>query len=332
MPTNITTRRACMVAAAAAAMAMSMALPMQAGAQAAYPSKPIKIVVPYSPGTGADLIARLVSNDLASALGQPVIVENRVGAASAIGTAAVAKSAPDGHTLLMALNTHVITPASRKTPYHPLNDFAPIGQIANGQMLVLVNPSVPATTFPQFVDYLHKRRDEATYSSPGMGSTGHLYTLVLQDAIGSSMRHIPANGMTVALMDVMQNQSTMVIGAAESARANIASGKLKALAQMGKNPSPMFPDVPTLAQLGYPNIDLSIWIGLYAPAGTPRPIIDKLNKVMRSVVDTPAIRTTLADRGFEVALGSPEEFTAVNQREFALWTQVVQKHNVRAAD
>ncbi len=331
MPHTSSTRRAWIATAAAVATAVA-ALPMQADAQAPYPSRPIKIVVPYTPGSGADTIARLLSNDLATALGQPVIVENKVGAASAIGTAAVAKAAPDGLTLLMALNTHVITPASRKTPYHPLNDFAPIGRIATGQMVVMVHPSIPANTFGQFVEYLHKRGDEASYSSPGMGSTTHLYTLVVQDAIGSSMRHIPANGMTVALMDVMQNQSTMVIGAVENARINIAAGKLKALAQTGKIPSPTFPNVPTLAQLGYPNIDLSIWIGLYAPAGTPRPIIDKLNKVMRSVAETPAIRATLTERGYDLALSSPEEFAAVNQREFALWTQVVQKHGVRAAD
>jgi tripartite-type tricarboxylate transporter receptor subunit TctC len=313
---------------AGAALAAGIALP--AAAQAAFPNKPVKIIVPYTPGTSADMIARLISNDLGNELGQAIVVENKAGAASIIGTAFVAKAPADGYTVMMALNTHVITPASRKTPYDPIADFATIGQIATGQMMVLVNPSVPATTFSQLVDYLRKQGDAATYSTPGVGSTTHLYSLVLQDAMGTRMRHIPANGMNVAAMDVMQNQSTLLIGSLEATRPHVASGKLKALAQTGKVASPLFANVPTVAQSGHPEIDLSIWVGMYAPAGTPRPIVERLNTALRKVAGSAAIRDNLAEKGYHVMLTSPEDFAALNKREFALWSQVIQKHNLRS--
>jgi tripartite-type tricarboxylate transporter receptor subunit TctC len=303
-----------------------------AHAQAPFPARPVKIIVPYTPGASADMIARLISNELATDLGQPIVVENKAGAASIIGTSFVAKAPADGYTVMMALNTHVITPASRKAPYDPITDFAPIGQIATGQMMVLVNPSVPATTFPQLVDYLRKRGDGATYSTPGVGSTTHLYTLALQEAIGTNMRHIPANGMNVAVMDVMQNSSTLLIGPVESARTHIASGRLRALAQTGKQPSPLFPNVPTVERSGYPDVNLSIWVGMYAPAGTPRPIIDRLNRALRTVVGNAAIRESLSEKGYDPALSSPDEFAALNRREFALWSQLIQKNGLRTND
>lgn len=303
--------------------------PQLAAAQTPYPNRPIKIVVPYSPGTAVDTLVRVISNDLGKELGQAIVVENRVGAAGAIGTAYAAKAAPDGYTLLMAQNTHVITSASRKTPYHPIDDFAPIGGMATGQMVVLVNSTVPASTFPQLVEYLRKRRDEATYSSPGVGSTGHLFSLVLQDTIGSTMRHVPANGMTVAVMDVMQNNTTMVLSGVESTLPGTASGRLKAIALTGKSPSRLLPNLPSVAQSGYPDFDLSLWIGMYAPAGTPRPIIDRVNAAMRSVVNTPAIRQSIAEKGYDVALSSPEEFGSLTRREFEQWTKVVEKYGLR---
>ena len=312
-----------------ATAALVASIPMLATAQSPYPNRPIKIVVPYSPGTTVDTLVRVISNDLSKELGQAIVVENKVGAASAIGTAYAAKSAPDGYTLLMAQNTHVITPASRKTPYNPVTDFSPIGGMATGQMVVLVNPSVPATNFAQLVDYLRKSRDDATYSSPGVGSTGHLFSLVLQDTIGSTMRHVPANGMTVAVMDVMQNNTTLVLSGIESTLPGTAGGRLRAIALTGKSSSRLLPNVPSVAQSGYPDFDLSLWIGLYAPAGTPRPIIDRLNKALRSVVNTPAIKQSMADKGFDAALSSPEEFGALTRREFDQWTKVVEKYGLR---
>jgi len=298
-------------------------------AEGGYPSRLVRIVVPSTPGTSADTLSRLLSEKLAARLGQSVVVENKPGAAAAIGTAYVAKAAPDGYTLMMSLNTHVITPASRKTPYDPVRDFAPIGQIASGQMLVLTHPSVPAKTFPEFVAYLKKMGDNASYSSPGPGSTTHLYSLVLQDMLGTKMRHIPANGMGVAAMDVMQNSSTMLISTVEASRANMASGKLKPMAQTGKLRSQLVPDLPTVAESGYPDYDLSIWVGMYAPAGTPKAIVQRLHDEIGAIMGAPQMRKELLEKGYDVVLTSPEEFAELNRKEFARWKDVVARHGLQ---
>ncbi|MPS29190.1 MAG: tripartite tricarboxylate transporter substrate binding protein [Alcaligenaceae bacterium] len=298
-------------------------------AEGGYPSRLVRIVVPYTPGTSADALARLLSDKLAARLGQSVVVENRPGAAAAIGTAYVAKAPPDGYTLMMSLNTHVITPASRKTPYDPVKDFAPIGQIASGQMLVLTHPSTPARTFPEFVAYLKKMGDDASYSSPGPGSTTHLYSLVLQDMLGTRMRHIPANGMGVAAMDVMQNSSTMLISTVEASRANVASGKLKPMAQTGRLRSQLVPDLPTVAESGYPDYDLSIWVGMYAPAGTPKAIVQRLHDEVGAIMGTPQMRKDLLEKGYDVVLTSPEAFAELNRKEFARWKDVVARHGLQ---
>ncbi|MDH2236532.1 tripartite tricarboxylate transporter substrate binding protein [Pigmentiphaga sp. GD03639] len=307
-----------------------VAVPAAARAGGDYPSRPIKIVVPYTPGTSPDTLSRLLSEKLAARLGQSVVVENKPGAAAAIGTAYVAKAAPDGYTLMMSLNTHVITPASRKTPYDPVKDFAPIGQIASGQMLILTHPSVPAKTFPEFVAYLKKMGDEVSYSSPGPGSTTHLYSLVLQDMLGTKMRHIPANGMGVAAMDVMQNSSTMLISTVEASRANVASGKLKPMAQTGRLRSQLVPDLPTVAESGYPDYDLSIWVGMYAPAGTPKAIVQRLHDEIGAIMGAPQMRKDLLEKGYDVVLTSPEEFAELNRKEFARWKDVVARHGLQA--
>ncbi|MDX3907654.1 MAG: tripartite tricarboxylate transporter substrate binding protein [Pigmentiphaga sp.] len=302
-----------------------------AGARAGevYPSRPVKIVVPYTPGTSPDTFSRLLSEKLAARLGQSVVVENKPGASAAIGTAYVAKAAPDGYTIMMSLNTHVVTPASRKTPYDPIKDFAPIGQIASGQLAVLTHPAIPAKTFPEFVAYLKKMGEDASYSSPGLGSTTHLFTLVLQDMLGTKMRHIPANGMGPAAMDVMQNSSTMLIGSVEASRANIASGKLKVLAQTGRMRSRLLPDVPSVAESGYPDYDLTIWVGMYAPAGTPRSIVQRLHDEVGAIMDTPQMRETVLEKGYDVVLTSPEAFGELNRREFARWKDVVARHGLQ---
>ncbi|VCU68854.1 Tripartite tricarboxylate transporter family receptor [Pigmentiphaga humi] len=318
------------LALAAAPLALAVQAQFAFAADGAYPNRPIKIIVPYTPGTSADTFARMLSEPLGQRLGQTVVVENKAGAATAIGTAFVAKAPPDGYTLMMSLNSHVITPASRKSPYDPVKDFDAIGQIVDGQLAVLVHPSNPADTFPQLVEHLRKQGDAASYSSPGTGSTTHLYTLVLQDMLGTKMRHIPANGMNVATMDVMQNNSTMIIGTVENARTLVASGKLKAIAQTGKTPSPSLPGVPSIAQSGYPDFDFSTYLGLYAPAGTPREIILRLNKEVGAVMDTPQMRRSASEKGYDVVLTSPEAFAELTRREFEQWKRVIKDHGLQA--
>jgi tripartite-type tricarboxylate transporter receptor subunit TctC len=317
----------------AVAAALSLACAGTAHAADAFPTRPIKIVVPLSPGTAGDSFARMMSDGLAAKLGQSVVVENKPGAASAIGTNYVAKAEPDGYTLLMSMNTHYLTPATRKTPYDPVTDFTPVGKVVYGPLVIVTHPSTPAGNFPEFVSYLKKQGDQATFSSPGVGSTTHLYTVVLQDMLGTNMRHIPANGMTTALMDTMQNSATMLITGIDSGGPLVKSGKLKALAVTGPRPLEAFPGVSTLEQAGHkPPVDLSVFVGMYAPAGTPKAIVDRLNKAVAEVMDTPQMRASVQEKGYELALGTPEEFAAFNRREFEFWQKMVKQHGLQAND
>ncbi|MCK9507700.1 MAG: tripartite tricarboxylate transporter substrate binding protein, partial [Pigmentiphaga sp.] len=295
---------------------------------AAYPERPIRIVVPYTPGTSPDIIARLIVDKLGNELGQNTFVENRPGAATAIGTNSVAKANPDGYTLMVSINSHVITPATRTTPYDPVKDFAPIGQIGLGQLAVLVGPSTKAQTFPELVKELKEKGDEATYSSPGMGSTTQLYSIVLQDILGTNMRHIPGSGMGSAMMDVMQGNTNMVIGGLDQSLPNIQSGKLRALAQTGKEPSKLLPNVKSISQYGYPEYDFAIWVGMYAPAKTSPEIIKKLNATLNKVMALPEIRDAVESKSYSVVTGTPEAFGELTRKEFEYWKAVVKKHGL----
>ncbi len=295
---------------------------------AAYPERPVRIVVPYTPGTSPDIIARLIVEKFGDELGQNTFVENRPGAATAIGTNSVSKANPDGYTLMVSINSHVITPATRNTPYDPVKDFASIGQIGLGQLAVLTGPSTKAQTFPELVEELKQKGDEATYSSPGMGSTTQLYTVVLQDMLGTNMRHIPGSGMSSAMMDVMQGNTNVVIGGLDQALPNIQSGKLKALAQTGKEPSKLLPEVKSIAQYGYPEYDFAIWVGMYAPAKTPRAIIQKLNTALNKIMALPEVREAVESKNYSVVTGTPEAFAELTRKEFEYWKAVVKKHGL----
>ncbi|MDX3904950.1 MAG: tripartite tricarboxylate transporter substrate binding protein [Pigmentiphaga sp.] len=312
-----------LLAAALASACCMGAYAQENGNAAKYPSRTVKIVVPYSPGTSADSIARRTAEHLSHRLGQSVYVENRPGASGIIGTAYAAGAAPDGHTLMVGPTTHVITPAFRPTPYDPVKSFTPIGQIAESAQVIITATGTPASNFQELVAYLKSKGDDAAYSSPGIASTAHLYTTVLQNMVGAKMRHIPAGGLNAAIMDVVQGSVTMMIAPIEAARPLIASGKLKAIAQTGSARSPLLPNVPTLAELGHPDYQLAVWVGLYAPAGTPTPIIARLNRELKAIFDTPEARTNLAESGFNVVLGSPEDLGRLTRTEFERWTKVI---------
>jgi len=309
--------------------AVLLCLPMAGMAsEKAYPERAVRIVVPYTPGTSADTMGRLIADKLGAELGQNVFVENRPGAATAIGTNSVAKATPDGYTVMVSINSHVITTATRNTPYDPVEDFSFIGQMALGQLAILTGSATKARTFPELVEELKQMGDNATYSSPGMGSTTQLYSVVLQDMLGTNMRHIPGSGMGSAMMDVMQGNTSMVIGGLDQAHANIQSGKMKALAQTGKEPSKLLPDVKSIAQYGYPEFDFGVWVGMYAPAKTPPAIIQKLNTALNKVMALPEVRESLESKGYNVVTGTPEAFGELTRKEFEYWKAVVKKHGL----
>ncbi len=289
----------------------------------AYPARTVKILVAYTAGTSADAIARRAAEKLSSRLGQNFIVENKPGASGTIGTSAAAEAAADGYTLMIAPTTHVVTPAFRKTSYDPVTSFAPIGQIAESAQVVVTSPGTPANDLKELVSYIKQRGDDASYSSPGIATTAHLYTMVLQNSIGTKMRHIPASGLGTAIMDVVQGSVTMIIAPVEAARPLIASGKLKAIAQTGKSRSPLLPNVPTVAESGYPDYTLAVWVGLYAPAGTPPAIVSLLNKEINTIFGAPEMKARLAENGFSTVLGTPEDLDKLTRTEFARWKEVI---------
>jgi tripartite-type tricarboxylate transporter receptor subunit TctC len=247
-----------------------------------------------------------------------------------IGTAAVAAAAPDGHTLMVTPPTHVINSVMRKTPYDPLRDFEAVAQIARSGLVLIVPAGQPAAALPALVAHLRSQGDNATYSSAGIGSTLHLYTAQFQQELGLNMRHIPSKGAPGAVMDVAQGQVSMAIVPLDLARPHLRSGRVKALAQTGRSRSPLLPDVPTFAEGGQPSYEVELWYAVYAPARTPRPIVDRLNREIVAILSLPEVRKALEPMGMDPAAGSPEQLAALSRSEHALWASLVQRTGIKA--
>ncbi|VCU68811.1 Tripartite tricarboxylate transporter family receptor [Pigmentiphaga humi] len=318
---------------AAAIAAFALACGSQAVHAANYPAKPVKIIVPQTPGTVSDLFARALAKDLAARLGQPFIVENKTGAGTAIGSSYVAKSAPDGYTVLVTMNSHFQSPAINKVSYDPVADFTPVTMMLEGPLVAVAHPSIPANNFAEFIDYVKKQGDHATYGSPGVGTATHLHSVIIQDLIGSKMRHIPAAGFGAALMDVMQNSTTMILSGVENAQPLQKSGKAKLLAVTGSERIDVLPEVGSLAEAGvHSPVDLSIYVAMFAPAGTPKPIVDLLYKTTSESMKTPEMLAWMHERGYRGMLPTPEEFAKIGRNEFEFWKKAVAQHGLRVND
>jgi tripartite-type tricarboxylate transporter receptor subunit TctC len=314
------------IGAAGAAGAFAQSDP----AVANYPQKVVKIVVPYSPGSGTDLLARILAERLGPRLGQAVIVENKAGASGLIGTQLVANSPADGYTLMVAPPTHIITSVLRKTPYDPIKNFEPVSQLARSSVLVVTHPSTPAKSLKEMVGYLKAQGDNATYSSAGIGSTLHLYTALFQQVVGTSMRHVPGKGVPGATMDVVQNSVTMALVPIENASPLFKAGRLKVFAQTGKQRSPQLPDVPTVAEAGVPNFDVELWYGLFVPAGTPKSIIARLNREVVSIMAMPEVQNLVATSGADIVTSTPEQLGNRLKEEHATWSELVSRTGIKA--
>ena len=324
---TIVSRRTAFVAAMAFGVLKSHA---QQDPASDYPNKVVKIIVPYSAGSGADLLARFLSERLTPRLGQALVVENRAGASGVIGTAAVAAAPADGYTLMIAPPTHVITSVLRKTSYDPIKDFEPIAQVARGVFVLAIHPATPANNLKDLVSYLKTQGNNATYTSAGVGSTTHLYMAHFQLEMGTQMRHIPAKGITASLMDVMQNQVTVVLAPLETVASLLAAGRLKAVAQTGKARQPALLNVPTFAEAGAPDYNVELWFGVYAPAGTPRAIVARLNREINTVLVASEAKLSLANQGLEPVTGPPELLGGLGKAEFARWSAVVKNASIKA--
>jgi tripartite-type tricarboxylate transporter receptor subunit TctC len=298
-------------------------------AQGDYPSRPIRLIVTVPPGGAADFIARLVGGKLAESLGQPVLVENRGGAGGTIAADAVAKAAPDGYTLLQnSITTHGVGPhLYSKLPYDPVKDFAAVSGLAVLPLVMAVNADLPFRSVPEVIAY--SKTNSLHFASSGNGGAPHMAAELFKSVTGAPITHVPYKGSGPAVADLVGGRVQIMFDATPSLIAHIRSGKLRVLAAASAQRNRLLPEVPTFAELGYPKIAVSLWYGLLAPAGTPRPVIDQLNREIVKALESPDVRERLQAQGAEPMPGTPEAFTAFMQEEMAKWAPVVKQAGVK---
>ena len=296
-----------------------------AGAQG-FPNRPIKIIVPFGPGGFTDVAARILQKELAPAIGQPIVIENKPGAGSTIGTAEVAQAAPDGYNLVMISTAHVISPhIYKKMPYDPIKDFTPVMKLAEGPYVLAVHPSLGANSVKELIAMAKAKPNTIDYASSGNGSSQHLVGSLFVTMAGAPLSHVPYKGSSQAMNDVLGGIVKVTFAGVPNVLPNLPSGKLKALAVTTKKRYAELPDVPTLDEAGVPGYDATIWLGLLAPPGTPRDVIDKLNSSITRILSTPDAKKLMASAGVDVATSSPEEFGRLMQTELDRWGKVVKE-------
>jgi tripartite-type tricarboxylate transporter receptor subunit TctC len=319
-------RRTALVVAAAAALASAPAL-------AAYPERTIQLLVPQSAGGGADILARTVAAKLSQSLGKPVVVDNRPGAAGIIGTQAVAQAAPDGYTLLMgAISTHSMNPGlyKKRLPYDPVKDFAPISVVASAPLLVVVHPSVPVSSVQELISLARAQPGKLNFSSAGSGNSTHLAGELFKLSANVDMVHVPYKGATPAETGLMAGEVSVMFSSILSALPHSKAGKMKALAVTSAKRSSEAPDLPTVAESGLPGFDVNPWYGLFAPAGTPPEIVEKLSREVARIVQMPDVKKRFASLGAEPVGNTPQEFKAFLDQEIAKWTRVIDQSGTKA--
>jgi tripartite-type tricarboxylate transporter receptor subunit TctC len=316
--------------AASVLLALGMLASHAALAQA-YPAKPIRLVVPFPPGGSTDIVARIVAQKLSDRLGQQVVVENRGGAGGTIGAEAVAKAAPDGYTLVVGTtSTHAVAPSVYgRIGYDPVKDFAPISLIAVTPYLLVVNPSVNVKSLQEFVGYVKARPGKLNYASAGTGSTTHLAMEMLKSAAGLYIVHIPYNGNGPAGTAVIAGQVEVLFGSLPAVLPHAKSGRVRPLAVGTPKRSPSLPDVPTVAESGFPGFDASLWLAIMAPAGTPAPIVARLQKEIHAVIASPDAADALNKAGAEPITSTPAELAAMVKDGVEKYGKVVKQAGVK---
>jgi tripartite-type tricarboxylate transporter receptor subunit TctC len=307
--------------------------PLAARAQATdYPNRLITLIVPYAPGGGNDVLARGVAEPMSKALGQQIVIENHGGAGGSLGTRQVAKSAPDGYTLgLGGTGTLAVDPTLYpNVGYDPRKDFAPVGLIATGPLIILVNPSLPAHNVQELIALAKKQPGKLNYASAGKGSGIHLGTVLFAEKAGIDITHIPYKGSGPALTDLLGNHVSIYFSSLPPAIGLVKEGKLRALGVTSLKRSPIFPDVPTVAEQGLPGFEAVLHYGIVAPAGTPRPIVDKLNAALRKALASEEVHKRIATEGAEPLPTTPEEYAADIDREETKWSALVKKAGAKA--
>jgi len=309
-----------------------MAIAVAAGAQQDYPNKPIRLIVPFPPGGGTNTVAHLVGEKLAKTWGQPVIVDNRGGGSTIIGAEAVAKSPPNGYTLMLTSSTHVITPLLLHTPFDALKDFAPVATVDSFQQLLVLHPSVPANNLREFLALAKARPGQLNYASSGNGSPNHLSAALFEMVAGVKLQHVPYKGTGPALADLLAGHVQLGFNVPVAFVAHIQSGKLKAIAISGESRLSALPQVPTFTQAGLPGFDVKSWHGVLAPAGTPKEIIDKLSAEIGRIVALPETREILNKQGLNPFIATPDEFAAQMKADTTKFAKVIKMANIKIED
>jgi tripartite-type tricarboxylate transporter receptor subunit TctC len=295
-----------------------------------YPSRAIHIVVPYTPGTGADILARLLGPRLTERWNVAVVTENKAGATGNIGAEFVAKSPPDGHTLLFVATSFGTTPAVTRVPFDPVRSFAPVVLVATSGLVVVVHPGLPVRSVRDLVELAKRQPGKLHYSSPGNGGPQHLAMELLKLETGMNIVHVPYKGAAGALADVVGGHVQATIAAVQTAQPHVLSGKLRGIGVMSAARSPAFPEVPTLREQGLRELEVETWYGAFAPAGTPSVVVAKLNEELNSALRDPAILQLLAKQGMTAAGGPPERLGELVKRELERWARVVNAAGIKA--
>jgi tripartite-type tricarboxylate transporter receptor subunit TctC len=320
-PTNVA-RLACAALTAAAAGA--------AFAQAGYPGKPVRIVVPSSAGGGTDIVARIIAPELSKRLGQQVVIDNRPGAGTMIGIEVAAKSPPDGYTLLMGLSTLAINSALyKKVPYDPQRDFAPITQAVSSASIIVVHPSVPVKTLKELIAFARARQGQLNYASAGTGTYPHMTMELFLSMAKLKMVHIPYKGTAPAMIDMVAGQVATMAATILTGMPQIRAGRLRPLGITSAVRSPIVPDIPTVAEAGLPGYESVQWYGMLAPARTPRDIITRLHGEATRILQQPEIKARFAGDGADPVGSSPEEFARYIQSELTKWAKVAREAGIQ---
>jgi tripartite-type tricarboxylate transporter receptor subunit TctC len=295
-----------------------------------YPAKPVRMVVPFAPGGGTDVIARYLASGLTESFSRQVVVDNRGGANGIIGTEIVARAAPDGYTLIFVSSPHSINPSLyAKLPYDTLRDFAPISMVATSPYVLVIHPSVPANNLKELIALAKARPDQITYGSGGSGSSAQLAAELFNQMAGVKLREIPYKGAGPALLAVVAGESSLVFGNALTVKPHIQSGRVRALGIASRKRSPSAPELPTIAEAGVPGYHAEAVLGLLAPARTPRAIVDRINAEVHKTMRTPAAVDAMDRLGVDIELTTPEEFGRVIASEMQRWGKLIRALNLK---
>jgi tripartite-type tricarboxylate transporter receptor subunit TctC len=315
------------VAATASFAVVSIAAPALGQS---WPDKPVRIVVPFGPGGPADVYARVIGQALGDVLKQQFVIDNKPGAGAAIGTDIVAKAAPDGYTLLMMSNTHTVNETLQPNkPYVLMRDLVPVAPVNSSDLVMVVNPSLPAKTLAEYIALAKSQPGKLTYASSGPGTPYHMASELFKAMSGTDILHVPHKNSGDARNAVIGGHVQMMLDAVTAMKSHVESGQVRALATTGDKRSAVMPDLPTVSEAGVPGYEATIWLGIMAPKGTPQPVIDRLNAEIAKVIASPAIKDAWAKQGAVPMTMTPAQFGAYMERDIAKWADVIKKADIK---